>query len=69
LISKYEGSPLNLLSTVYPQYEWLPWKFEICKNFWEDIANQRKYMVWAERQLNKKQPSDWYSVTSKVRKK
>lgn len=25
---KYDGSPVTLLSTVYSELEWIPWKFE-----------------------------------------
>jgi hypothetical protein len=52
---------------VYPEYEWLPWKFKICpKNYWEDVNNQRRFMEWSARQLNIKEMSDWYNVSLKV---
>ena len=28
LIKKYNGSPYSLLKTIYPDYDWLPWKFD-----------------------------------------
>jgi hypothetical protein len=66
LHTNYEGSPSQLLSGVYSEYEWLPWKFERCpRNFWEDVNNQRRFMEWAGKQLNIKEMSDWYKVTTK----
>ena len=57
----------NMLSNAYPEYEWLPWKFAVhSQNFWNDKNNQRKFMDWAGKQLNIKEPSDWYNVSIKV---
>jgi hypothetical protein len=56
-----------MLSSVYPDYNWLPWKFTLVpKNFWGDLKNQRKFLDWVAIQLDIKQPSDWYNVTVKV---
>jgi hypothetical protein len=67
LQKKYNGSPSLLLSTVYPEHNWLPWKFALCpKNYWEDDKNQRKFIEWAEKQFNIKEMSDWYNITHKV---
>jgi hypothetical protein len=68
LNSKYNASPLQLLSDIYPEYNWLPWKFAVrCpRNFWESVENQRKFMDWAGKQLNVKEMSDWYKVSFRV---
>jgi hypothetical protein len=64
---KYAGSLPDLLSSVYPEHEWLPWKFpRLPDNFWEDAKNERKFMDWAAKQLNIKEMGDWYNVTFKV---
>jgi hypothetical protein len=55
--------------SVFPEYNLLPWKFAVCpSNFWNKTENQRKFMSWAAEQLNIKEPSDWYSISLKVRK-
>jgi hypothetical protein len=65
---KYNGSPALLLSTVYPEYEWLVWKFSKCSNkFWEDDKNKRQFLDWVGKQLGIKEFSDWYKVSTKVR--
>ena len=56
-----------ILSKLYPEYNWLPWKFENGpKNFWGDVKNQRKFMEWAGKELKIKEMSDWYNVTIHV---
>jgi hypothetical protein len=64
---KYKGSPSHLLSQVYPDYDWLPWKFGTSPHyFWDDLKNQRKFLEWAAKELNIKEMSDWYKITMKV---
>jgi hypothetical protein len=67
LNSKYKASPSLLLSTVYPDYDWLPWKFaKSAQNYWNDMKNQRKFLDWAAKQLKIKEMSDWLKVTTHV---
>lgn len=67
LLEKYKGSPIKLLSSVFPEYNWLPWKFHsIPKGFWEKDGNQMVYMKWLEDKLNVKSEEDWYNVSVDV---
>ncbi len=54
------------MSSVYPEYEWLPWRFSVSKGYWSDMNNQRNFIDWAGKQLNYKNKEDWYKVTKKV---
>ena len=64
----FNASPIQLLSSVFPEHEWLPWKFERCPNgFWDDSKNQRDYIHWVAKQLSIKNNSDWYDVKNKVK--
>ncbi len=57
-----------MLNEVFPEYDWLPWKFERCpKGYWNDIKNVRKFMDWAGKELNVKEMSDWYRVSYMVK--
>jgi hypothetical protein len=52
VLDYYQGSLYQLLVTQYPEYNWLPWKFErVPRGFWSDIANQRSFMEWAAKEL------------------
>ena len=67
------GSLLNttslysLLSTIYPDFDWLPWKFDTCPHrYFEDINNQKKFIEWAKNELKIKEINDWFRVSNKV---
>jgi hypothetical protein len=67
LITHYNSSPLLLLSEMFPNYEWLPWKFQKSPpNYWNDVKNQRKFLEWAAKQLNITELNDWHNVTNNV---
>jgi hypothetical protein len=69
LLIKYNHSPYKVLTSVYNQYDWLPWKFGRCpRSYFEDVNNVRKFLDWAGKELNLKDMGGWYSVTSKVNK-
>ncbi len=63
----YNNSPSLLISTVYSEYKWLPWRFShVPKGYWEDMKNQRNFMDWVGKQLNYNDMEDWYKVTAEV---
>ena len=67
MLEKYNFSPSQLISSVYSEFDWLPWRFYRCPNYyWEDLNNQRKFVDWVGKNLNIKEMSDWYKVTSQV---
>jgi hypothetical protein len=64
---KYNDSISAMLSSVYPEYEWLPWKFKKCpKGLWENVNNLRRFMDWAAKELNIKEQNEWYNVKREV---
>ena len=65
----HNESIYSLLSTLYPEYDWLPWKFaKTPKNYWDSDKNKRKFFDWAGKQLGVKNVEDWNNITSKVNK-
>jgi hypothetical protein len=67
LLKMYKDSLSHTLQDVYPENEWLPWKFRVTpSSYWDDIANQKEFMTWAEKQLNIRELSDWYKVSATV---
>lgn len=64
---KYKGSPILLLSAVFPDFEWQPWKFSFSpKNIWEDEKNVKGFFDWAGKQLGIKSINDWTEVSKKA---
>ena len=49
--------------TLYPEYPWLPWKFDtIPRRFWENSENRRNFFDWVKTQLSITDNTDWYNV-------
>lgn len=65
LLLFYNNSPYQLLSTIYSDTEWLPWKFaKTPKGYWADKTNQRAYLEWLAKRLGYTDMDDWYKVKS-----
>ena len=66
LVSKYNGSPIMFLESVFPDTEWLPWKFAYSgTNFWNDKEIHKTYAHWLGKKLGYKNMDDWYQITVK----
>jgi hypothetical protein len=64
---KYNYSIFQLVSEMYPQVEWLPWRFaKTSKNYWNNAKSQQQFMDWAGKQLNIKELDDWHRVSIQV---
>jgi hypothetical protein len=51
LHSQFRGSPCLMLQHVFPEYNWLPWKFNpVPDTFWEKGQNWRRYFDWIVKQ-------------------
>jgi hypothetical protein len=67
ILAKYNNSLIQMLSILFPEQEWIPWKFVGCpKNFWEDVNNHKKFIEWLAIELNIKDMNDWYNVSNTV---
>ena len=63
----YKNSHINLIKSVYPDYKWLPWKFNhVPRGYWKDENNIKEYMNWLSQKLNIKTMEDWYKISQKV---
>ena len=67
LIKYNNKSHIKLITSVYSNYKWLPWKFNHApKGYWNDENNVKEYMNWLSEQLNIKTMEDWYKVSFEV---
>lgn len=61
----YSGSVSTALQAVYPQHDWLCWKFKYDPvNYWKLQDNQRKYFEWLSKILGYDSLDDWHKLTS-----
>lgn len=65
LVSKtYAGSLRRALAAVFPEHDWLEWKFSRLAPRWiNDPQNARRCVDWLGKQLGLQSISDWYSVS------
>jgi hypothetical protein len=64
LVGYYNSSPSLILSSLYPEYNWIPWKFtQVPKNFWNDTNNHKLYIEWLYKELNFNCMEDWYTIS------
>jgi hypothetical protein len=63
MMKDFKGNLYETLKSVYPDHEWIPWKFSTVPNkFWMDKHTHKLYFDWLEKQLGITKKSDWYSV-------
>ena len=67
LLTKMSGhSPPKLVMSVYPEHNWLPWKFgKVPVGYWNTKDNQRKFMDWFATQSGIYCMEHWQSITKK----
>lgn len=65
LTQYYKTSPRIFLNTLFPEYEWITWKFEqVPLPFWKNKCNIKDYMLWLGKILGYTKPEHWYNITS-----
>ena len=64
IVQFYNNSLLQTLKSIYPEINWLPWKFKKVPNgFWDRAANQKMFMDSVGKDLSLKSLSEWQNVT------
>lgn len=60
----YQYSLIRALQDVYPEHEWLPWKFiQSPRSFFGVQENRLAFFTWAAKQLEVRELADWYNIT------
>jgi hypothetical protein len=56
ILTLYEENLCAVLKGVYPDYEWLPWKFKsVPKHFWTTEKNRFDFFRWIESDMQLKE--------------
>lgn len=64
LYSQFNDSVQNAVKSVYPDHEWLPWRFTtVARDFWSQPSNVSAFFAWAATQLGITTMDQWYDVT------
>ena len=67
ILTPYNGSMFKLLTSVYPEHGWLPWRFHRASHYLSDINNCKIFVDSIAKKLNIKEKSDWYNVKAEVK--
>jgi hypothetical protein len=68
LLKLYNGRNAELISAVFSEYAWLPWKFATFNfRLWSDINIQKMFIDSVAQELSIKDLDDWYNVKPEVR--
>jgi len=66
LLSRYSKSLYDMLSSVFTEHKWDPWKFASApKNCWTDISNCRAFLENFAKMHDIRKLEDWYRITSR----
>eukprot|EP01125_Pyxidicula_operculata_P006278 TRINITY_DN2178_c3_g1_i2.p1 TRINITY_DN2178_c3_g1~~TRINITY_DN2178_c3_g1_i2.p1 ORF type:complete len:498 (+),score=111.05 TRINITY_DN2178_c3_g1_i2:408-1901(+) len=65
LLSLYNHSPYELLTGLFPDVEWIAWKFDtVPKHFWDNKYNQKKFFNWMIKELGYTRYQQLYDITT-----
>lgn len=64
LTQNYKSSQYAMLLKVYPEYDWLPWKFpKLPSNTGRDPKIIEKALKFVEKECKMTKPEDWYQIS------
>ena len=64
LLVHNNGGHVQLIMSVFNDYNLLEWKFLIAPhNFWDNKENQKKYIIWLGKKLGYTKMEDWYKIS------
>ena len=62
----YGGSPMAALRDYFPRRAWNEWMFaRVPRDFWDKLANRKRYLRWLGKKLKFKKPMDWHRLKRK----
>jgi len=54
-------SPINVLKQLYPEHQWLPWRFKDSEYDWNKMENRRIFLDWIGIRLGYRDKESWYN--------
>jgi hypothetical protein len=64
MLQKYGGSVYSAVSTIYPNHQWLEWKFSSLRpSFWNERDNQRRFLQWVMKEKKLCSPKELASAS------
>jgi hypothetical protein len=62
----YNHSLRSILELLFPEYRWLPWRFERASSgIWDDEESQMDFVEWFAEHRSLTSPEGWYRMSNK----
>jgi hypothetical protein len=62
VLKLYGGSLAKALMNVYPEYNWILWKFvQVPHHTWDNKENVKQFVHWAANELGISSLQEWYT--------
>jgi hypothetical protein len=63
LSKKYQGSIIQATKKIYPNTNWLPWRFQdLPEDFWKNSENRMEYSEWIIHRMDIINEDDWLNI-------
>jgi hypothetical protein len=63
LLCSFNGSVLQMLQSLRPEFPWIPWNFvQVPKGFWDSLSNRRLALDFLSKGLQIQHYADWYHI-------
>jgi len=63
----YNSSVIRFVKKIFPEYEWLEWKFtQTSKKYFDDPKNRKIFAVWLGRKLGYTRIEHWYQISTDI---
>ena len=64
ILQKYNHNLAKMMESIYPEHDWIPWKFhQVSKGYYDSKMHRQKYVEWLTKQLDIRSLNDWYRVS------
>ncbi|MEX0652972.1 MAG: hypothetical protein WD534_18620 [Phycisphaeraceae bacterium] len=58
------GSPHDAVRELFPDRDWLEWRFvRVSNGYWQEPGHRKRYLAWLGRELGYQRKDDWYQLT------
>ena len=63
----YGGSPKTLICSIFPEYNWIPWKFRVPHNYWNKKSNRLQFLEYLKNKYQIEENEDWFrKITGRI---
>jgi hypothetical protein len=63
----YKCSPKTLICSIFPEYNWIPWKFRVAPQFWNKKSNRFQFLEYLKNKYQIEENEDWFrKITGRI---